>query len=186
MFNLPQHLVDKGRIYADWVDPMFLDLVNTARLEGKRLVVVNGCFDILHTGHLSVFRTARECPHPQRQQLLVVNGLVLPNTFVIAALNSDAYVRRLKGDERPYMPLEQRLVMVRALRYVDAAVGFGEDTPETMLAIIKPHVLVKGAEYSNTKPPGAKFCEEVVFAPMESTVHSTQLLSALRDGAYGS
>lgn len=101
-----------------------------ARAAGRRLVITNGCFDLLHVGHVRLLARAR------------TEGDVL---FV--AVNDDASVRRLKGAGRPLVPLEDRLELLAALRAVDVAFPFAEDTPLEVITEFRPDVLVKGADY---------------------------------------
>ena len=107
------------------------------RLAGKRIVFTNGCFDLLHAGHLSL-----------------LNGAAKQGDVLVLAINSDASVRRLKGAERPLVPQAERATMLAALACVDAVTIFDEDTPLEALKSVRPHVLVKGADY--------RYVEEVV------------------------
>jgi len=106
------------------------DSVDIARRAGERVVFTNGCFDILHAGHVAYLEEAR----------------ALGDRLVVA-VNDDASVTRLKGKGRPVNPLEQRLRVLSGLASVDWVVGFAEDTPERLLAELKPDVLVKGGDY---------------------------------------
>jgi D-beta-D-heptose 7-phosphate kinase/D-beta-D-heptose 1-phosphate adenosyltransferase len=101
-----------------------------ARDEGGTVVFTNGCFDILHRGHVDLLRSARS-----EGDLLVVG------------LNTDASVRRLKGEGRPLVPEEDRAAVVAALESVDLVVLFDEDTPLALIRELRPEVLVKGADY---------------------------------------
>jgi D-beta-D-heptose 7-phosphate kinase/D-beta-D-heptose 1-phosphate adenosyltransferase len=101
-----------------------------ARSQGESLVFTNGCFDIIHAGHVRYLEQAREL-----------------GDRLIVAVNSDASVRRLKGDGRPVNPVERRMAVLAALESVDWVVCFEEDTPRTLLADLKPELLVKGGDY---------------------------------------
>jgi D-beta-D-heptose 7-phosphate kinase/D-beta-D-heptose 1-phosphate adenosyltransferase len=100
------------------------------RAEGRRVVFTNGCFDLLHPGHLRLLEAARS-----EGQVLVVG------------LNSDASVRRLKGGSRPVVPEDERAEALRALEAVDRVVIYDEDTPQQTIAALLPDVLVKGADW---------------------------------------
>jgi len=100
------------------------------RREGKRVVFTNGCFDILHRGHVELLKAAKAL------------GDVL-----IVGLNDDDSVKRLKGPDRPFYPLEDRAVMLAALEAVDYVCPFSEDTPLEMISRLAPDVLVKGGDY---------------------------------------
>ncbi len=112
--------------------------VQEAKRQGKRIVFTNGCFDILHAGHVDYLCEAKK------------EGDVL-----IVAVNSDDSVARLKGDGRPVNPLDRRMTMLAGLEAVDWVVPFDEDTPEALLEELKPDVLVKGGDYSIDQVVGA-------------------------------
>jgi len=102
------------------------------KVEGKRVVFTNGCYDILHPGHIRLLEAARSL------------GDVL-----ILALNTDASVQRLKGPSRPILPQDERAAVALALDAVDAVTFFDEDTPRELIALVLPDVLVKGADWSH-------------------------------------
>lgn len=102
------------------------------RAEGRRVVFTNGCYDILHPGHIRLLESARSL------------GEVL-----ILALNTDASVQRLKGPMRPMIPQDQRAQMAAGLAAVDAVTFFDEDTPRELIAEVLPDFLVKGADWSH-------------------------------------
>lgn len=101
-----------------------------ARQRGEKVVMTNGCFDILHAGHVSYLANARKL-----------------GDRLIVAVNSDASTRRLKGETRPVNPLAQRMIVLSALEAVDWVVAFDEDTPQRLIADILPDLLVKGGDY---------------------------------------
>ena len=100
--------------------------------QGKTVVFTNGCYDILHPGHIRLLEQARSL------------GDVL-----VAGLNSDASVRRSKGPSRPLTPESERAELLLALEAVDAVVLFDEDTPRELIAELLPDVLIKGADWSH-------------------------------------
>ena len=100
--------------------------------EGKRVVFTNGCYDLLHAGHVRLLEQARSL------------GDVL-----ILALNSDDSVRRLKGPSRPLIPESERAEVASGVAAVDAITIFGEDTPRELIAAVLPDVLVKGADWAH-------------------------------------
>ena len=109
-----------------------LDLRDRWRAEGKTVVFTNGCFDLLHRGHIRLLEQARSL------------GDVL-----ILGLNSDASVRRMKGPSRPILGERERAEMAGQLEAVDAVVLFDEETPRELIAALLPDVLVKGADWSH-------------------------------------
>jgi len=112
--------------------------VRAARAAGLRVVMTNGCFDILHPGHIAYLEQAR--------------GL---GDRLLVAVNDDASVGRLKGADRPVNPLSHRLRMLAALGCVDWVVPFAEDTPERLICALLPDVLVKGGDYRPDQIVGA-------------------------------
>lgn len=108
-----------------------LPILEVARAEGETIVATNGCFDILHPGHVDYLQRARELG----DRLLVL-------------VNSDASVQRLKGSERPINALPQRMLMLAALECVDWVVSFEEDTPRDVIGRVLPDILVKGGDYA--------------------------------------
>ncbi|MDR0548927.1 MAG: D-glycero-beta-D-manno-heptose 1-phosphate adenylyltransferase [Deltaproteobacteria bacterium] len=98
---------------------------------GRTLVMTNGCFDLLHPGHLRYLDEARSL-----------------GDYLLVAINDDASVKRLKGPLRPIRPLKDRIEMLAALQMVSAVVSFTEDTPLRIIELIKPNILVKGGDFS--------------------------------------
>ncbi|BBG59943.1 bifunctional D-glycero-beta-D-manno-heptose-7-phosphate kinase/D-glycero-beta-D-manno-heptose 1-phosphate adenylyltransferase HldE [Providencia rustigianii] len=113
--------------------------VADARKRGERVVMTNGCFDILHAGHVSYLANARKL-----------------GDRLIVAVNSDASTRRLKGETRPVNPLDQRMIVLGALGAVDWVVPFEEDTPQRLISEILPDILVKGGDYQPDEIAGSK------------------------------
>ncbi|MGA2329688.1 MAG: adenylyltransferase/cytidyltransferase family protein [Bryobacteraceae bacterium] len=99
---------------------------------GKSVVFTNGCYDILHPGHVRLLERARSL-----------------GDLLILALNTDSSVRRLKGPGRPLIPEEQRAALAAALEAVDAVTFFDEDTPRELIAAVLPDILVKGADWAH-------------------------------------
>ncbi|NLY13069.1 MAG: bifunctional D-glycero-beta-D-manno-heptose-7-phosphate kinase/D-glycero-beta-D-manno-heptose 1-phosphate adenylyltransferase HldE [Gammaproteobacteria bacterium] len=112
--------------------------VEDARAQGERVVFTNGCFDILHAGHVSYLEQARE----QGDRLIV-------------AVNGDASVTRLKGPGRPINSVDRRMAVLAGLGAVDWVVSFSEDTPERLITLLKPDILVKGGDYGVDQVVGA-------------------------------
>jgi D-beta-D-heptose 7-phosphate kinase/D-beta-D-heptose 1-phosphate adenosyltransferase len=139
----------------------------TWRTAGKRIVLSNGCFDLLHAGHLALLSQAAKL------------GDVL-----VLAINSDASVRRLKGAERPLVPQAERAALLAALAFVDAVTIFDEDTPLALLEAVKPHVLVKGGDYQPSEVIGRELVEaaggRVVIVPLTPDRSTSSLLARIR------
>lgn len=109
------------------------------RASGKKVVFTNGCFDLLHPGHVAYLQTARRL-----------------GDFLIVGLNSDTSLHRLKGAGRPLIFQKGRAMILEALEVVDAVVIFDEDTPAALIEELKPHILVKGGDYQEKDIVGAQ------------------------------
>ncbi len=140
-----------------------------ARSAGRAVVFTNGCFDLLHRGHVDLLRFARD-----KGDLLVVG------------LNDDASVRRLKGEGRPLVPQEDRAAVLAALAAVDYVVLFAEDTPLELIRKLLPDVLVKGADYRKEDVVGASEVAaaggRVELAPLTEGRSTTGLVERLGKG----
>lgn len=146
------------------------DEVAAARARGERLVMTNGCFDILHAGHVRYLEDAAAL-----------------GDRLIVAVNTDASVRRLKGPTRPVNPLAQRLEVLAGLRAVDWVVPFDEDTPQRLIAAIGPDVLVKGGDYRIADIAGAEDVlrrgGQVLTLPYHDGLSTTRILDTARGTA---
>lgn len=107
-------------------------ILEKERREGRKIIFTNGCFDILHRGHIEYLSAARD----------------LGDIFVIG-LNSDESVRRLKGETRPAVDEESRALTLASFEFVDYVVVFSEDTPSDLIRVIRPDFWVKGTDYKN-------------------------------------
>jgi D-glycero-beta-D-manno-heptose 1-phosphate adenylyltransferase len=138
------------------------------RVIGKTISFTNGCFDILHEGHIASLNEAAS--HAD---------------FLIVGLNSDASVKRLKGDARPVNKEYSRAVILASLTMVDAVVIFSEDTPRELIINIKPDFLVKGGDYKIEDIAGAKEVLEaggkVIINPIVEGFSTTGLIQKLQD-----
>ena len=142
-------------------------LVHVWRVKGDRIVFTNGCFDLLHRGHVEYLAEAAAL------------GDVL-----LVAVNDDASVSALKGPERPLVPLSDRLAVLAHLRPVGALTIFGEPTPLETILLARPAVLVKGAEYAETDIVGAAEVRgwggEVVRVSMRAGRSTTAIIAAVK------
>lgn len=134
--------------------------------KGYRIVFTNGCFDLLHPGHVHYLQQAKSL-----------------GDILVVGLNDDASVRRLKGPSRPVNPLEHRACMLAALKPVDMVVAFGEDTPLNLIRMLQPDVLVKGGDYSMDEIVGAREVRnsggEVVIIPFLKGHSSSSLIERI-------
>ncbi|WP_051598468.1 D-glycero-beta-D-manno-heptose 1-phosphate adenylyltransferase [Selenomonas ruminantium] len=137
------------------------------RKGGQKVVFTNGCFDILHAGHVTYLEAAK------------AHGDVL-----VLGLNTDASVRRLKGPERPINSELDRAKVVGALKSVDYVVLFGEQTAETVIAEVKPDIYVKGGDYTLDTLPEAKIVQsyggKVAFIDMVEGRSTTNIINKIK------
>ncbi len=131
-------IADQGVQNGIVTEEQLLLALEEARAAGERVVFTNGCFDIIHAGHVGYLEEARK----QGDRLIV-------------AVNSDASITNLKGPGRPINPLDRRMAVLAGLEAVDWVVSFEEETPERLLRRLKPDVLVKGGDYSVDQVVGA-------------------------------
>ena len=118
-------------------------------------VFTNGCFDVLHRGHIELFKYCDKLAIP------AMGG------SVIVGINSDESVRRLKGDSRPFNNIEDRVEMLRSIKYIYQIIVFEEDTPHDLIKEIKPDVIVKGGDYKAEEVVGADICDVRIFDYVE-------------------
>ena len=136
------------------------------RQRGERIVFTNGCFDLLHVGHIQYLQQARamgEC--------------------LVVALNDDASVRLLKGDKRPLLPQDDRAYLLAALASVDYVTIFSEPTPLALIELLRPSILVKGGDYTLDTVVGRKEVEayggEVRLVPYVPGMSTTRIIDSV-------
>ena len=142
------------------------DIVPRHRLQGQRIVFTNGCFDLLHIGHIKLLHEAK--------------GF---GDILIVAINDDDSVRRLKGPNRPCMNQRERAHLLSALNCVDYVVVFSEDTPESLIASLQPEVLVKGTDYRKSEVVGWQVVEHyggsVKLVDLEQNISTSNLIARI-------
>ena len=150
-------------------ETVLLQLVGRAREAGERIVMTNGCFDLLHPGHVAYLEQAA----------------ALGDRLVVA-VNDDASVTRLKGRGRPVNPLAQRMAVLAGLRSVDWVVPFSEDTPERLVCALTPDYLVKGGDYRPDEIAGARCVRaaggEVIVLDFVEGFSTTAIIQSLERG----
>ena len=136
--------------------------IKKAKAQGKKIVFTNGCFDILHAGHVSSIEFAKS-----KGDILVIG------------LNSDSSIKGLKGPGRPINKQADRALVLAALGAVDAVCLFSQKTPLELIKLVKPDVLVKGADYKNKEVVGAQFAGKVVLFPLLKGRSTTNLINKI-------
>jgi rfaE bifunctional protein nucleotidyltransferase chain/domain len=133
----------------------------------KKIVFTNGCFDLLHLGHVDYLEKASRL-----------------GDYLIVALNSDASVRELKGENRPIIAESARARIIAALEFVDAVTIFDESTPERLIRAILPDILVKGSDYAPEKVVGAEFVKqnggELALIPFLEGYSTTSIIEKIK------
>ncbi len=130
----------KNKIFTSIEDPGYLHRISGWKLLSDVIVFTNGCFDILHRGHVEYLAEAAQLGHR-----------------LIVGLNSDSSVKRLKGDTRPVNDWMARAEVLASLQWVDAVVGFDEDTPKNLIEFTTPNILAKGGDYKAEEVVGYDF-----------------------------
>ncbi len=134
----------------------------------EKVVFTNGCFDIIHAGHIDLLRRAREL-----------------GTKLVVGINSDKSVRSIKGPPRPYVKEDERKAVLNGIRFVDEVVVFDETTPERIIEELKPDVLVKGGDWSVDEIVGASFIKglggEVVSLPLFEGFSTSSIVDRIQD-----
>lgn len=128
----------------------------------RTVVFTNGCFDLVHAGHLKVLEWAK------RQGDILVVGL-----------NSDASVRKLKGPRRPILPLADRAALMAALKPVDYVTWFSEETPHLLIKRLRPDILVKGGDWAADSIVGREFVKKVVRVPLLKGRSTSGIISTI-------
>jgi len=153
-----------GKILTDELLKQKLTMLRSSE---SKIVFTNGCFDILHRGHLECLVAAKSM------------GDVL-----VVGINDDQSVKKLKGENRPVNNLEDRASMLSALQCVDYVIAFSEDTPEKLINKISPSILVKGGDYTINTVVGSahvrSYGGEVIILPYKNGYSTTQIIEKLK------
>jgi len=140
-------------------------LSNDLQARGKKIIFTNGCFDLLHAGHVRYLETAKSF-----------------GDILILGLNSDRSVTALKGESRPVNTQLDRAYILAALEAVDYVVVFDEDTPYDLIKAIKPHILVKGGDYEGKDVVGQDIAEELKLVQFVDGKSTTRTIEKIQQG----
>jgi len=142
-------------------------IVAKAKAKGKTIVLTNGCFDLLHRGHLHLLKEAKKL-----------------GDLLIVAMNSDRSVRKIKGPDRPILPEEERAELIAALEMVDYVTSFDNPDPYGVIKELRPNVLVKGGDWDKDKIVGTEVVKgdggEVAVVPYLEGYSTTQIIERMR------
>ncbi len=158
MINFPNQIESK---ILTW--PQLEKQLGQWHFKSQKIIFTNGCFDILHQGHIDYLAQAASL-----------------GDKLIIGLNSDESVKRIKGDARPINNQFARAKVLSALMFTSAVVIFDQDTPIELLKLVKPHVLVKGGDYSIEKVIGKEFAQETVIIPFTPGFSTTLTIEKLK------
>lgn len=139
------------------------NLATTLRVAEKKIVFTNGCFDIIHKGHIQYLQQAKEM-----------------GDILIVGLNSDSSIKRLKGEERPIKDQDERALILSSLGFVDYVVVFDEDTPYDIIRKIHPDILVKGGDYKIENVVGREFAKETVLIQFVQGYSTTETINKMK------
>ena len=138
------------------------EIVKALKKDGKRICFTNGCFDIVHQGHVLYLEEARR-----------------HGDCLIVGVNTDTSVREIKGENKPVIPLEGRTTVLAALEVVDYVVPFAEPNPFELISYLQPHVLVKGGDWEADEVIGRELVDETIVVPYIDGVSTSGIIKTI-------
>jgi D-beta-D-heptose 7-phosphate kinase/D-beta-D-heptose 1-phosphate adenosyltransferase len=138
------------------------DIVTAWKQKGKGIVFTNGCYDLLHLGHIKSFQYSKKF-----------------GDKLVVAVNSDASIKRIKGEERPINSLDERMGTLAYLSMIDMVISFEEDTAINMIKVIEPDTYIKGEEYRHKELSEAEYVKKVEYVPMIEGTSTTQIIKKI-------
>jgi len=144
------------------------EIINEWRLNGDKIVFTNGCFDLIHLGHLEILARSADL-----------------GDKLIVGINSDMSIKKIKGNSRPIIEEDSRAKQLAAIEFIDAVILFNEDTPFDLINILKPDVLTKGGDYKKNDIVGKELLNkergEVVIIPLTQGYSTTSILEKIKN-----
>ena len=144
------------------------EIINEWRLNGDKIIFTNGCFDLIHLGHLEILARSADL-----------------GDKLIVAINSDMSIKKIKGNARPIIEEDSRAKQLAAIEFVDAVILFNEDTPYDLINVLKPDVLTKGGDYKKNDIVGNQLINkeqgEVVIIPLTQGYSTTSILEKIKN-----
>ena len=141
-----------------------IEKFNNLISEDKKIVFTNGCFDLLHLGHIELLKFCRK-----------------KGDFLVVGLNSDRSVKTLKGSLRPILDIETRAVILSSLEFVDMVVIFDEETPFNLIDKLAPDILVKGGDYKPEEIVGSDIAGKTLIFPFVENAGTTNIIKTITD-----
>jgi D-beta-D-heptose 7-phosphate kinase/D-beta-D-heptose 1-phosphate adenosyltransferase len=143
-------------------------IINEWRLNGDKIVFTNGCFDLIHLGHLEILARSADL-----------------GDKLIVGINSDMSIKKIKGSSRPIIEEDSRAKQLAAIEFIDAVILFNEDTPYDLINILKPDILTKGGDYKKNDIVGNQLINkeqgEVVIIPLTQGYSTTSILEKIKN-----
>ena len=143
-------------------------IINEWRLNGDKIVFTNGCFDLIHLGHLEILARSADL-----------------GDKLIVGINSDESIKKIKGNSRPIIEEDSRAKQLAAIEFIDAVILFNEETPYNLINILKPDVLTKGGDYKKNDIVGNQLINkekgEVVIIPLTQGYSTTSILEKIKN-----
>ena len=143
-------------------------IINEWRLNGDKIVFTNGCFDLIHLGHLEILARSADL-----------------GDKLIVGINSDMSIKKIKGNSRPIIEEDSRAKQLAAIEFIDAVILFNEDTPYNLINILKPDVLTKGGDYKKNDIVGNQLMNKehgkVVIIPLTQGYSTTSILEKIKN-----
>jgi len=139
-------------------------IVKSLKQQGKKIVFTNGCFDIIHKGHIVLLKKAKKL-----------------GDILIVGLNTDSSIKRIKGKDRPVNPQNVRAEILDSIKYVDYVVLFDEDTPYKLISELKPDIVVKGKDYKLKEVVGWGIVPKVVRVDLVEGFSTTGLIKKIKN-----
>ena len=143
-------------------------IINEWRLNGDKIVFTNGCFDLIHLGHLEILARSADL-----------------GDKLIVGINSDMSIKKIKGNSRPIIEEDSRAKQLAAIEFIDAVILFNNDTPYDLINILKPDVLTKGGDYKKNEIVGNQLINkeqgEVVIIPLTQGYSTTSILEKIKN-----
>ena len=138
------------------------EIVEGLKKDGKRICFTNGCFDIVHQGHVRYLEEAHR-----------------HGDCLIVGVNTDSSVREIKGENKPVIPLEGRMTVLAALEVVDYVVPFAEPDPFALISYLRPHILIKGGDWDESEVVGRELVEETIVVPYIEGASTSSIIKAI-------
>ncbi|MCX7910322.1 MAG: D-glycero-beta-D-manno-heptose 1-phosphate adenylyltransferase [Endomicrobia bacterium] len=139
-------------------------IVKNLKSKNKKIIFTNGCFDILHLGHVRLLKKAKSL-----------------GDILIVGLNTDSSIKKIKGPTRPINSQKDRAEVLDSIKYVDYVVLFNEETPYKLISEIKPHILVKGADYKLNDIVGRDIVSKVVRVKIVKNRSTTSIINKIKN-----